>query len=361
MAHETNITSHNTELLERIFLGLVLLDTQLHLLDMNSAAEEIFGTSRAHVSNTPLVELAWFETAILKRIVNLHESDAPFTAREVTTGKPGGAQLVVDLTALRTQLAGQDCIVLELQRIDGHLRIAREESLLAQQQANQLLLRNLAHEIKNPLGGLRGAAQLLSQDLSDSHLTDYTKIIINEADRLAALVEQMLGPSTHLQLEALNLHQLIEHVSGLLIADAPKQIEFVSDYDPSIPHIETNRDLLIQALLNIGRNAIEALGTQTPAQIILRTRCLRKHTLNGRVHRLVVQIQIADNGPGVPHKLGERIFHPMVSGHPDGNGLGLSITQNLMAQLGGLIEYSSGAGETVFSLYLPLLKTHERG
>ena len=218
-------------------------------------------------------------------------------------------------------------------------------------------MRGLAHEIKNPLGGIRGAAQLLARELPDEGLRDYTNVIIEEADRLRNLVDRMLGSNKLPSLAMTNIHEVLERVASLIEAEAQGSITLVRDYDPSIPDLLIDREQLIQAVLNIVRNALQALSAQSDlrlGRISLRTRTLRQFTIGHTRHRLVVKMEIIDNGPGIPPALQETIFYPMVSGRPDGTGLGLAITQNIISQHQGLIECESHPGHTVFSIFLPL-------
>jgi two-component system nitrogen regulation sensor histidine kinase GlnL len=242
--------------------------------------------------------------------------------------------------------------LLEFFAQDRHLRITREGQLVAQQQVSREVVRGLAHEIKNPLGGLRGAAQLLERELKDDTLKDYTRIIIGEADRLQKLVDRLLGPNKPPQLTTINLHEPLEHVRQLIEAELSDEITVTRDYDPSIPEFNADRELLIQAFLNILRNAVQAVGDE--GRIQLRTRARRRHTLGGRMHRLVAQVDIIDNGAGIPPALQEQIFYPLVTTRPEGTGLGLPIAQHLIHSHGGLIECQSRPGETMFSIYLPL-------
>jgi two-component system nitrogen regulation sensor histidine kinase GlnL len=219
-------------------------------------------------------------------------------------------------------------------------------------------VRGLAHEIKNPLGGLRGAAQLLERELSDPSLKEYTGIIIGEADRLQTLVNRMLGPNTRPQRRSINIHQVVERVRTLAVAEAPPGVTIVRDYDPSIPDFMAEPDQLIQALLNIVRNALQAIGEQ--GEIILRTRSIRQATIGHHRHKLAARLDIIDNGPGIPPDMMESIFFPMVTGRPDGTGLGLPIAQDLVNQHHGLIECHSEPGKTVFTLLLPIETNHEQ-
>ncbi len=220
------------------------------------------------------------------------------------------------------------------------------------------MIRGLAHEIKNPLGGLRGAAQLLARELPSEDLADYTNIIIEEADRLRNLVDNMLGPNTNPRMEPTNIHEVLERVRHLVEAEGLGNIRVLRDYDPSIPELIGDREQLIQATLNIVRNAMQALqqhgySVENP-QITLRTRALRQFTIGSHRYRLVCRVDVIDNGPGIPESVREAIFLPMVSGRPEGTGLGLSISQSIINRHRGLIECVSEPGSTVFTLNIPL-------
>jgi two-component system nitrogen regulation sensor histidine kinase GlnL len=242
-------------------------------------------------------------------------------------------------------------LLVEMNQVDRQLRIAHEEHLLDQQQIARALVRGLAHEIKNPLGGLRGAAQLLERELPDAALREYTRIIIGEADRLQGLVNRMLGPNSRLNLRPVSIHEALEHVRALIQAEAPA-LSLQRDYDPSLPDLSADRDMLVQALLNVIRNAVEAVEGR--GQITLRTRSARQILIGKRRHRLVARIEVVDTGPGIPADLLEHIFYPMITGKAQGTGLGLSIAQSIINQHGGLIECQSQPGHTVFTLTLPL-------
>lgn len=243
-------------------------------------------------------------------------------------------------------------LLVELYQVDRHLRISREEHLLSQHKATRAVIRSLAHEIKNPLGGLRGAAQLLEQELPDPALREYTQIIIAEADRLQTLLNQMLGPSRLPKRQILNIHQVLERVLSLVQAENVK-LHIQRDYDPSIPMLHGDLDQLIQAVLNVARNGGKA-ASHGGGRLILRTRVLRQLTIGMMRHRLVLVVEVEDNGPGIPQEMQERIFLPLITGTEGGTGLGLSIAQDLISQHGGLIECRSKPQETIFSIYLPL-------
>jgi len=247
---------------------------------------------------------------------------------------------------------GEDGVLIEINALNRTQRIVRDEALAAQQESVKSLLRGLAHEVKNPLGGLRGAAQLLERQLDDKELTEYTSIIIHEADRLQALIDRLLGPNSRPRRDELNVHEVLEHVRKILLVSAPSGVTILFDYDPSIPEFISDRDRLIQVFLNIAGNALEAVGEE--GDVMFTTRVETNHTIAGTLQPLVLKVTIQDNGPGVPVNLIDQIFYPMVSGRAKGSGLGLSIAQSIMGQLGGLIECESEPGRTEFTVYIPM-------
>jgi len=243
-------------------------------------------------------------------------------------------------------------LLIELTALDRSLRIVRDEALAAQQENVKSLVRGLAHEIKNPLGGLRGAAQLLERQLDDKELIEYTSIIIHEADRLQTLIDRMLGPNSRPRRDELNIHEVLEHVRKISMVGAAQGVSLTFDYDPSIPEFLSDRDRLVQVFLNIVMNALQAVGTE--GSVLFKSRVGTNFTIAGKLHPLVIKISIQDNGPGIPEHLLEQIFYPMVSGRSGGSGLGLSIAQSIMGQLGGLVECQSEPGETEFTVFIPM-------
>jgi two-component system nitrogen regulation sensor histidine kinase GlnL len=340
-------------ILENQTTAVLCLDGRLRLTYLNPAAEILLKLDARQVLGsqieTCLPEAGEFATA-LRRAVTTREI---FTQRELKLALADRDTVTVDCTATPVvEHEGETPLLVELTPLDRHLRISRDDAFIAQHAANRVLARNLAHEIRNPLGGLRGAAQLLERRLPDPALKEYTGVIMREADRLTALVEAMLGPTRPTRLVRSNIHELLEHVRQLLAAEVPTQVKLLRDYDPSLPELELDRDQMVQALLNIARNACEALGAQ--GNVTFRSRVLRQFTIGPRRHRLAACVDIADDGPGIPPELQPRIFAPLVSGKPGGTGLGLSIAQELINRHGGLIECVSTPGSTVFSVILPL-------
>jgi two-component system nitrogen regulation sensor histidine kinase GlnL len=248
-------------------------------------------------------------------------------------------------------------LLLELRPIDQQIKASREERLLEQQQANRELIRNLAHEIKNPLGGIRGAAQLLDRELGDAELREYTQVIIDETDRLQDLMQRLLTPHRVAKPAPINIHDVLERVRTLLLSEYPEGLEIRRDYDTSLPDVVGDREQLIQAVLNIARNAAQAIFGQEPAQtgqIVLRTRALRQVTLVKRRYRLALELSVIDNGPGIPDDIRERMFYPLVSGREGGSGLGLTIAQNFVDQHHGTIECDTRPGRTAFMIRVPV-------
>lgn len=347
------VSDLHQRVLEAMTSGLMLFDNNLRLRYVNAATEMLFGSSGPHLIGQTFSELFENAKVVEQELREAIQTGHPFTRHEVTLKLLHGKEVVVDVTALPLmEREQQPELLVELSQMDRLLRITRDESRHSQQQATRQILRGLAHEIKNPLGGLRGAAQLLEKQLESDDLKEYTSVIINEADRLQKLVNRILGPSKMPKLTDVNIHEVLEHVRSLVLAEAPRKIRIQRDYDPSIPEVKVDRDQLIQALLNIVRNAIEAL--QGEGEIRLRTRVVRKFTIGQKQHDLAARIEIMDNGPGIPEEIQERIFFPMVSSRAEGTGLGLAIAQSLIQQHLGIIECQSEPGHTVFAVYIPI-------
>ncbi|HEB95125.1 MAG TPA: nitrogen regulation protein NR(II) [Sedimenticola thiotaurini] len=347
---------HATRILENLNTVVLLFGRDLRLRYMNPAAEMLFAVSARHMVGMEAGALIHCPADVARaRLSRSLESGRPFTEREMTLPLGEGRSVSVDCTVIPlSDEDGEGGLLVELQQIDRQLRISREEHLLSQHQAARDLIRGLAHEIKNPLGGLRGAAQLLERELPDPALEEYTRIIIDEADRLQSLVDQMLGPNQLPVMSEVNVHTVLERVRGLVQAEYGSRLQIERDYDPSIPDLYVDSGRIIQALLNILRNAARALEGQDGGRIRLKTRILRQFTIGSRRHRLVVQITIEDNGPGIPEAIREKLFYPMVTASEGGMGLGLSISQALVNQHGGLVECDSRPGCTRFHVLLPV-------
>ncbi|MCU7878143.1 MAG: PAS domain-containing protein [Candidatus Thiodiazotropha sp. (ex Lucinoma borealis)] len=339
--------------LDNLSSAILLFDRDFKLLYINSSAEMLFEVSARKVIGSLAAEMIHCSCGVVQENLSRSlETGQPFTEREHQLDLQEGHEITVDCTVIPLR-TGQDIneFLVEIQQVDRQLRITKEEQILSRNQASRALVRGLAHEIKNPLGGLRGAAQLLERELPDVSLTEYTQIIIEEADRLQNLVDSMLGPNRIPEMKPLNIHQVLERVCSLVKAETGPNLKFLKDYDPSIPLLTGDLDQLIQAFLNILRNGAKAAGTKGVMGIT--SRILRQFTIGNLRHRLVICIEISDNGPGIPLDIQERVFFPLVSGS-DGMGLGLSISQTLINRHQGLIEFTSKPGHTVFRVLLPL-------
>lgn len=344
-----------TELIDALSTGIIMLDAQLCAIYANVAAQDLLAFSLNQARGRPFGDFLQDTnglTGILRRALETGEG---FADRELTVrplGAPRDARtLDVTITPLAGQVTGTH-LLLELADTTQRRRISRENDLLARLDGSRLMIKQLAHEIKNPLGGLRGAAQLLERELQEASLREYTQVIIGEADRLTALVDSMAGPHRAPRKSLINVHEICEHVYHLVRAEARTGVVVDRDYDPSLPNAMLDRNQLIQALLNVARNALQALGES--GRIALRTRALSNVSIGPARHRLVASVQIEDNGAGVPDDLRSSIFYPLVTGRANGTGLGLAVAQELVTRNGGLIEFESEPGRTVFTLLMPL-------
>lgn len=353
------LTSQYETILNNLSTAVIVVDVKLQVRYLNLAAEVFFETSLNHMNGEPLEQLFTCESDDFdKHIQTALEKGIPFTKRQTTIKTHTQPAHTVDYTVTPVINDDATALLIEIQSLDRLLRIRNEKTIWASQQTTKTFVRGLAHEIKNPLGGLRGAAQLLEKQLETEDLKDYTQIIIEEADRLTRLVDQLLGPRSAPKLQPLNIHEVLERVYALVDAERMPQIELQRDYDPSIPDILGDKEMLIQATLNVVRNAMQALKDQEQGEIVIRSRTLRQFTINNLKHSLVVRIDICDNGPGIEPELIDTLFLPMVTTRAEGNGLGLSISQNIMNQHHGLIQCASRPGATTFSLFIPLELKH---
>lgn len=339
--------------LDTLHSVVLLFDHNLHLRYINPAGEMLFAVSAHRLTGLPLTELLHIDNNMLNALQEVMATGHPITKHEQKLTLLAQQEITVDMivTALHTDQSEKE-LMIEMNRLDRLLKISRDESLVSQQKATRELLRGLAHEVKNPLGGLRGAAQLLEKELHDESLKDYTRVIIEEADRLQTLVNRILGPNNMPSKKPVNIVEVLERVRSLMLAEKNTSVKIIRDYDPSIPEVSADPDQLIQAVLNIVRNACQAMDDK--GEIRLRSRILRKFTIGQETHKLAALIEVIDNGPGIPDDLIEQIFFPMITGRAEGTGLGLSISQSLIHQHGGMIECDSKPGETVFSIILPV-------
>jgi two-component system, NtrC family, nitrogen regulation sensor histidine kinase GlnL len=339
--------------LELLATATLLLTYDLVVCYANPAAENLFELSKRQLLGNPVRLIFGEAPALTQAIDKALATGASYTEQEIELGAVGKPRLHLSCTVSVIDTADAT-ILLECRHIDQQLKIAREERLLEQQQANRDLIRGLAHEIKNPLGGIRGAAQLLERELDRPPLIEYTQVIIGEADRLQALVDRMLTPHRLPKYRRTNIHELLARVGSVVQAEFPR-IAVVSDFDISLPEFEADPEQLTQAVFNVVRNAAQALENTTSApQIRLTTRVARGVTLAKRRHRLALALSIEDNGSGVPESIRDKIFFPLVSGREGGSGLGLTIAQTFIAQHNGAIDCESVPGHTVFTILLPL-------
>ena len=330
---------------------VMVFDPARRLVDMNPAAEELLEVSLKQSGGLGLSALLDDWQDCDNALARVMASGQPLTEREMTLKLPGTGPIKVDCTI--TPIAGDgNGAVMELITLERYMQISREERLVRESESARAVLRGLAHEIRHPLGGLRGAAQLLERELTDDALREYTQIIVGEVDRLQSLMDRMLGPRTPPRMRRVSIHEVTERVYALLRAEAPEGVVVDKDYDPSIPDLNADSEMLIQAVLNVARNAVQAVEER--GRVLLRTRIHRQFTIGQRRHRLVARIDVLDNGPGIEESIRHRIFYPLVTGRSVGTGLGLSIAQSLINQHGGLIECSSRPGHTEFSILLPL-------
>jgi len=333
--------------LELLATAVVALDERFVVRYANPAAENLLATGAKSLIGQPFLALFSEREALLASLREARATHWDYAAQNVTYSRPGREPL--PLSCIVTRIDGSGLALLaELRPIEQQLRLAREERIVAGEQANRELIRNLAHEIKNPLGGLRGSAQLLERELERPELREYTQVIIKEADRLQTLMDRMLTPHRAPRIEPLGVHEVLERVRSLVKAEFGVVIE--RDYDPSLPDLVGDREQLIQAVLNIARNAAQA-GSSS---ILFRTRAIRQTTILRHRHRLALELQVIDDGPGVPEEIQDRIFNPLVSGREGGTGLGLSLAQTFVQYHQGVIEFESRPGRTIFRILLPL-------
>jgi len=346
-------TDIHKQISENLTTTVLMFNKDFRLEYINPAGEMLFEISARRLKGLSINELFLNVEKMIESVKQAVQNAQGFTERELQITLTGAKTIDVDCVVTPINDPNVDNVLLiELIQMERHLRISREGNQLTQHELARTVIRGLAHEIKNPLGGLRGAAQLLEKELPNKELKEYTGIIIGEADRLQNLVDRMQGPRSLPQMETINIHQVLEHVRTLVSAEVPDNITIIRDYDPSIPDIFADQDQLIQAFLNIVRNATQAIDET--GEIILRTRAARQFTIGQTRHKLVLQVDIIDNGSGIAPELIKSIFYPMVTGRPEGTGLGLSIAQSLINQHGGLIECTSEPGQTRFTVLLPL-------
>ncbi|MDB2384342.1 nitrogen regulation protein NR(II) [Endozoicomonas sp.] len=345
-----------TYLLDHSHTAIIALDSDLRFQYLNPSAEALLDLSNQR-ANDMLVANIICQQELHQDLIRALEQKQQFTRRE-TALSLHHETITADYSV--TPLESKSCaLLIEIHPRKRLRRITLEESQAVKHETSRILVRGLAHEIKNPLGGIRGAAQLLGRMLKNPEFSDYTQVIIEEADRLRDLVDRMLGPLTPPRIKEINIHEVLERVTQLIEAETRHTLSINRDYDPSIPDLPADRELMIQAVLNLARNAMQAIAQSMPlgnGHITLRSRITRQFTMGSQRRRMVCQLSVIDNGPGIPEHLRENIFYPMISGRADGTGLGLPMTQSIISQHNGLIEWESSPGNTCFHIYLPLQK-----
>lgn len=360
MIQDERVDPRRLEALDLLATQVALVRADGRIVFANAGFEDLAGLSRRALARTHLAD--WFADP-----KPLHDAIAAVIGNRVATARfdaalrhiPAAAHETLPVQVIVTQIdSGSDLALVELLETWQQARQDRDERALGQVQANQELIRNLAHEIRNPLGGIRGAAQLLAAELNSPVLGEYTAVIIHEADRLQALADRLLAPHRTPQVVGeLNIHEVCERVRALILSEFPRGLAVLRDYDASIPDLRGDREQLIQAVLNVAHNAARALAERIAAgdaQITLRTRAARQLTIGKQRHRLALQLHVEDNGPGVPEHIRDRVFHPLVSGREDGTGLGLTLALAIVQQHRGTIEFDSVPGRTDFRIVLPL-------
>lgn len=342
--------SETDAILNTLLTNILLLDNQLNIIYANTAAQQLLAQSTKKLYGGYFPDLLSYTSLDISLMNTALSQGQGFTDNEVNI-VINDQLSVLSLTA---QPFANDRILIEMTPLNNHKRLSQEQLQHAQQTAARDLVRGLAHEIKNPLGGLRGAAQLLSRELPNNELQEYTQVIIEQADRLRNLVDRLLGPQQLLQQKVLNIHQALERTYALLKLEKPDNIAIIRDYDPSLPELSHDPEQLEQVIINIIRNALQSLDTQANGMITIRTRTAFQVTIHGTRYRLCARIDIEDNGPGVPVHLQDTLFYPLVSGRQNGSGLGLSIARNIIDQHHGKIDFISWPNHTEFSIYLPI-------
>ncbi|MCC7199803.1 MAG: PAS domain-containing protein [Gammaproteobacteria bacterium] len=342
------------ELIDALTTGIVLLDADDAVVYLNASAQGMLATGATAALGRPLRELVIADDRLTPLLRRARDSGEPMALRECDFQPIGrrDVQMIVDCTLTPLDASGRGRLLLEIADTTSQQRITRDNALLAQQGGSRLMARQLAHEIKNPLGGLRGAAQLLERELPSESLREYTRVIIGEADRLRVLVDSLLGPTRMPRKELVNVHEVVDRVWRLVSSEAPPGVAIQRDYDPSLPDLSIDRDQMIQAMLNLARNAVQVMGSA--GRLVLRTRAHMHVTIGNKRHRVVCAVQFEDDGPGVPAELRDSIFYPLVTGRPGGSGLGLAVAQDLVMRHDGLIEFESRPGRTVFTVLLPI-------
>ena len=357
MADPSSGTSSGLSGLELLATAVVVLDEAFVLRYANPAAENLLGAGAKSIIGQPFQALFAESEAIEGMLRDARSAHWDYHAQHASYLRPGREPLPLSCLVTRIDLPHRPLLA-ELRPIEEQLRVEREERRLDQRETSRQLIRNLAHEIRNPLGGLRGSAQLLERELDRPELREYTQVIIKEADRLQALMDQLLIPQRAVRVAPVNILEVLERVRSLVLAEFSQSVSILRNYDPSIPSLIGDLEQLVQAVLNLVRNAAQALLSEANAKrggtIVLRTRVARQMTIARRLYRLALELQVIDDGPGIPGEIRDRVFNPLVSGREGGSGLGLALVHTFVQNHGGIVEFDSRPGRTVFTIMLPL-------
>ena len=347
-----SVNQNSEAILDSLSSGIILLDDHLLIVGLNPAAENILGISQRRARGESLLQLVDDEPEmrdILARVVATGDHFA--NEMRLAPTEVHAEERTVDCRV--SPIATDDaCLLVEITDVTRRAQISRENSLLIQHGAGRQMIRQLAHEIKNPLGGIRGAAQLLERQLDNAEQREYTDVVISETDRLAALVDTLLGPGGPPNKQPVNVHELLEYVVNITEAEDQRSLRIRREYDPGLPSIDLDRDQMVQAFLNLVQNAAAALDGQ--GTLTLRSRAVTNFTIGTIRHRVIASIEIEDDGPGIPAEMQDSVFYPLVTSRPEGTGLGLPAAQELISRHGGLIEFESRPGRTIFSVRIPL-------
>lgn len=354
--NKPTLYKNSGHIIDNLNIIILVLNKDSRIQYLNPSAEMFFSISRDRVQNQPLNKLL-HDDDLARQVEHSILTGNTFIKREYTL-HINLHETIIDISVTPVNDKNKNLeLIIEIIPQDKNIRTSREENLFSQQEASKELLRSMAHEVKNPLGGIRGAAQLLEKELPTDDLKEYTQVIIEEADRLKMLVDRMLGPKTLPNKEWVNIHYITERVRNLMNIDENYSISMHFDYDPSIPEIYADEEHLIQAILNLTRNAAQAITeckTCKTKKITIKSRIKRRYTIGSSYYPLVLKLDVIDTGPGIQEQMLEHIFMPLITGRAQGTGLGLSIAQSLVNKNDGLIECSSKPGNTIFSILLPI-------
>ncbi len=350
-----DLTTHpHTPLVDALHTAVLVLDNKDRVMKLNQAGEKLFGVSARQVVGKNLDLLLIDSQDLLLLSKKVRTAEQSFSLRTLELDLRPAQSVILDCHACPSYFAGATCVLLELHDVTEHERIQREAELIKQHGVSRTIVRQLAHEIKNPLGGIRGSAQLLNRKLQKQENHKFIEVIIAEVDRLVNLVDSMLGPGRPLQLKYSNIHEIIDRGLELVASEMGSRVALHRDYDPSLPELKVDADQILQALLNLLRNACQALDSK--GTIVVRTRAEFASSPTLDRNRLYAMVEIQDNGRGVPDDLGNKIFFPLVSGRDGGTGIGLALVQELIERHKGRVEYRSRPGETVFTVMLPITR-----